>query len=181
MLLRKTQGTQLDAVYEAFFERYADVIALSRADVTEVRRLLKPLGLTSRADHLKMAATTIVDRFNGHVPPVRHDLETLLGVGRYVSACVASHSFGLKEPPVDTNVERVLSRVFSLTYRGGGRPDPEIEEAYRMMMPDESSGMRELHYAIMDLASSICRPRTPNCTECPLSTTCRYAIVRGLS
>jgi len=70
---------------------------------------------------------------------------------------------------VDSNVERVVSRLFAVK-----EPLPAArEEIYRLadqITPNGRSG--DFAQAMMDLGSTICTPRDPECGRCPLACTC---------
>jgi A/G-specific adenine glycosylase len=91
----------------------------------------------------------------------------LPGVGRYITGCVLIHAFGQSAPVVDTNIERVLSRVFGLS---NGQ---DVWRIYFAIAPPK--GARGFHLALLDLANLLCRPKEPECQACPIRSCCEYA------
>ncbi len=167
-----SQQTQLDRIvdpWEAFLERWPTVEALADADRADVVAFWSAhsLGYNNRARYLHEAAQQILAEFDGEFPTVPAELTELMGVGPYTANAVASFAFDAGNAVVDTNVERVLYRVFDL---------PDRDEAFEttaqdLKPPDES---RIWNNAIMELGALACTP-TPRCDEaqCPWRETCR--------
>jgi A/G-specific adenine glycosylase len=70
---------------------------------------------------------------------------------------------------VDANVERVVARLFAVE-----EPLPAAREAIYWLAdgltPAEGAG--DFAEAMMDLGSTICTPRSPDCGRCPLAAMC---------
>jgi A/G-specific adenine glycosylase len=105
----------------------------------------------------------------GRFPDTEEGLRALPGVGRYTAAAIAAIAFGRRAVVVDSNVERVVARLFAVE-----APLPGAREAiYRLadrLTPAEGAG--DFAEAMMDLGSAICTPRSPDCGRCPLAATC---------
>ncbi|MFQ5906250.1 MAG: A/G-specific adenine glycosylase [bacterium] len=173
ILLRQTQAIQVDSVFDRLVEEYPTVSHLASADPVRLTKLLQPLGIIRRAEQLVTVARIIVSEHSGKIPSEMDDLVSLPGVGDYIAGCTLSLSFGDPTPAVDINIERVISRLFGLPQRGGGRPDARVLDAYVRLL--RRAGDRSLHYAMIDFAHEVCRQRIPRCEECPLRTQCTYA------
>jgi len=119
------------------------------------------LGYNSRALRLRSAAREVAE--NGWPETIR-GLEQLEGVGPYTAAAVGSISFGLDVPALDTNLTRVLSRW-------AGEP---LGPAQLQTFALESLGLPagDWNQALMDLGSSVCTPKNPTCTLCPVREWC---------
>lgn len=176
MLLRKTTAKQVADLYGFFFSKFPTVKSLSRASVEEIGEVIKPLGILSRAYDLLQAAQTIVQKYDGKVPDDESLLTSLKGVGKYIANCVLAFGYGKAVPMVDSNVERVLSRILHLRCDRQGAPKRELWQAYSELMPNENR--REFHYAIIDLAHKVCRVRDPSCDFCPIHEHCEYSAHR---
>ncbi len=71
---------------------------------------------------------------------------------------------------VDANVERVVARLFAIqTPLPAARP--AIREATDRITPDARVG--DFAQAMMDLGSSICTVKKPQCLLCPIAVDCR--------
>jgi len=171
MLLRKTTAKQVANIYNDFFSKFPTVEHLSRASIEQVAEVIRPLGIVSRARDLLEAARTISLKYRGEVPEDDKALRALRGVGRYVANCVLALGYGKPSPMVDTNVNRVLSRILNLQ-RAGRDESEKIWQAYSELAPKEN--LREFHYALIDFSHTICRAKNPKCHQCPLNNYCKY-------
>jgi A/G-specific adenine glycosylase len=108
----------------------------------------------------------VVERHAGALPSTVDDLKKLPGVGEYTAGAVASIAFGRTVPAVDGNVRRVLSRLFDL-------PDPgasELRELASVLVDPARPG--DFNQAMMELGATVCTPRAPACSNCPLGPVC---------
>lgn len=163
VLLRQTRAVQVASVFPQLMERYSTPKQLAEADEEELRRLFKPLGITSRARSLIDISQRVMDEHGGVVPASYGELVSLPGVGDYVASCVLALGYGRALPMVDTNVIRVLSRVYG--------SDREIHSLYTSICPNSME--EPFHYAILDLAQLICKHSQPRCEICPLRDICK--------
>jgi len=99
-------------------------------------------------------------------------LRRLPGIGRYTAGAVASIAFGADEPAVDTNIARVLGRVFSVRgRRGSSRRTTALWRLAARLVPRGRAG--DWNQALMDLGATICTARGPRCPACPVAVVCR--------
>ena len=161
-----SQQTQLSRVvdaYEDFVERWPTVDALAAADRSAVVAFWTDhsLGYNNRARYLHEAAGQVVDDHDGAFPETPEGLQELMGVGPYTANAVASFAFDAGDAVVDTNVERVAYRAFSVP-----DDDDAFAAAANDLMPAGES--RVWNNAIMELGGVACTP-TPRCDEagCP--------------
>lgn len=182
-LLQQTAARGVVAVYEAFTLRYPSASAASEATEQDIVRLLKPLGLTHRARTLKRALNTITDIHGGAVPGTLPDLLRLPGVGPYSARAVMCFSYGADLAVVDVNVVRVMDRVFGLQATTT-RPhrDWRLWAQVDELIPPGAG--RVFNLAVLDLAATICVPRSPKCRDCPVLRVCtfgRSCLTQGLA
>jgi A/G-specific adenine glycosylase len=168
-----SQQTQLGRVvdaWEAFLDQWPTVDALAAADRSDVVGFwsAQRLGYNNRARYLHEAATQIVEEFDGEWPEDPEGLQTLMGVGPYTANAVASFAFDAGDAVVDTNVKRVLYRVFADVRDAA---DPDYETLANALMPPGES--RVWNNAIMELGGVACQ-QNPRCDEagCPWRTVC---------
>ncbi len=172
VMLQQTRAETVGAYFERFMERFPDVQALAAAQVGEVLKVWEGLGYYSRARNLHRAARIVVRDLRGRAPETLEGLRALPGIGRYTAGAVASIAFGLNEPVVDGNVERVLARVFALrTPLKEARTQKRLWSLARRLIPDGRAS--EFNQALMDLGATVCTPRKPRCDVCPLAGACR--------
>lgn len=89
-LLQKTGAEQVRRVYKQFLERYPTLTHLSAADLSDLDRLLAPLGLSFRAERLHRAAGIVLTEYRGTIPDRQSDLLKLPGVGPYTANAILS-------------------------------------------------------------------------------------------
>ena len=170
-ILQQTQVSRGEPAWEAFTRRFPTLGSLAAASPADVLRAWRGLGYNRRALNLHRAARLVVDEQGGRLPRDVAGLERLLGVGPYTARAVAAIAYGLPVGAVDTNVRRVLGRALA------GDPEAlrpaELQAiADRVVPPDRPA---DWTHALMDLGSTVCRPRDPACAACPLCDTCPYA------
>ncbi len=173
IMLRKTTARNVQQVFETFTARYPLPEALATADESELRDVIRPLGIADRARLLRMTARRIVERHGAQVPASFDALLALPGVGRYTANAVRCFGYGQPAALVDTNVIRVLRRVFSLA-SSKARPhtDPVLWcAAESLVMRDNPQSYNR---ALLDLGAGICTFRHPRCLSCPVSGVCDY-------
>lgn len=173
MLLRKTDAAKVAAVYDGFLAAYPTPRRLALADEEQLREELRDLGIADRARLLRLTAEQICARHGGRVPGTLPDLMRLPGVGRYSANAVLCFARGQRAPLVDTNVIRVLERVFSIS---SPKPRPHEDlalwERAAELVPEE--GAASYNRALLDFAAKVCTARSPRCEQCPLHTICDY-------
>jgi len=173
MCLRRTRAEQVAQV----IDRLA-LIAPTPSDMVkrqdDVLQAIKPLGLEWRARNLIALAEVLVEQHAGEVPDSAAGLMGLPGVGHYVANAVLCFAFGRRAVILDTNTERIVSRVYG---RGEGRRWQLRLDLHRMAGAQGPDA--QFNYALLDLGALVCRPRKPLCGECPLQRHC--AMYRGTS
>ncbi|SJZ60435.1 A/G-specific DNA-adenine glycosylase [Pilibacter termitis] len=170
MLQQTRVETVIDYFYR-FMEKYPNISDLANANEEELLKIWEGLGYYSRARNLKIAATQIMEEFNGIFPSTPHEISTLKGIGPYTTGAIASISFGLPEPAIDGNVQRVTSRLFEIEHDISKTSSRKIFDlCMRKIISHEYAG--DFNQALMDLGSRICTPTSPKCEECPIQNYC---------
>jgi A/G-specific adenine glycosylase len=162
-------------IYTQLLNEFPSPEELSHADVESLREKIRPLGLPYRAKDLVILARDLEDRFGGNVPKTLNDLLSIYGVGDYSARAVMSFAYGFDMAVVDTNVARVLFRVFELKSKFPANPARNrdlIEIASGLLQKGKS---REFNWAMIDLGAQICKPAKPDCLNCPLNSICIYS------
>ena len=169
ILLQRTRALQVVPVFEKFRNRYPTVQDFSNASRDEISELIKPLGLRWRAPLLYDLAQ-LINETSGQVPLDEKTLQQWPGVGPYVSSATLSLHANRRAVIIDSNVVRVLCRVVGQPYDGETRRKRWLRELTERLTP--RAGSREYNYALLDLATAVCRPSEPLCGECPLESIC---------
>jgi A/G-specific adenine glycosylase len=164
VMLQQTTVATVKPRFERFIERWPTVERLADASDEEILSEWAGLGYYARARNLIACAREVVKR--GGFPRAAADLRRLPGIGAYTSAAIAAIAFGERAAAVDTNVERVIARLYGLR-----RPTrEEIKRLTLAMVPADRPG--DFVQAMMDVGATICRPKNPHCGECPLAADC---------
>src|SRR5699024_2148931 len=125
----------------------------------------------SRARNLHKAAQQIVENYNGIFPNNYKDIIDLKGVGTYTAAAISSFAFDLPYPVLDGNAFRVLARYFNdATPIDTGKGKKVFTSYAEMVLNKEEPA--EFNQAIMELGALVCKPKNPDCLNCPLKDTC---------
>jgi A/G-specific adenine glycosylase len=171
-MLQQTQVSRVEQFYPRFLGRYPTIESLSRARSHTVREAWDGLGYYRRAENLRQLARTVVAVHDGRIPDDPAVLQTLPGVGAYTAGAVASFAYEKREAAVDTNVARVLSRMFLNGGKGKSRAK-EIWALARQLLPRHGRTVWEFNQALMDLGATVCVARRPKCDICPVSPGCK--------
>ena len=110
------QQTQVDRVLPKYHEWLDEVSDAARrlpaAPEDEVSATWRPLGYNIRPRRLHAIARESVERYGGELPDDEATLRSFKGIGAYTAGAVLSFAFGQRAAILDTNVARVLFRVF---------------------------------------------------------------------
>jgi A/G-specific adenine glycosylase len=182
IMLQQTGVKTVAPYFTKFLARWPDVAVLAASSLDEVLRAWAGLGYYSRARNLHACAVAVVRDHGGVFPDSEEGLRALPGIGPYTAAAIAAIAFNRRTMPVDGNIERVVSRLFAVD-EPPPRAKPLIQKLAMTLLcePDGSqapSRAGDSAQALMDLGSSICTPRRPACSLCPLNEGCA-ARARG--
>ena len=171
------QQTQVDRVlpkYGEWLRKYPSLEALAAARTGEVARTWRPLGYNARPRRLHAIAREVVARYDGRLPSDEETLRSFKGIGAYTAGAVQSFAFGRRAPIVDTNVARVLVRMF---VGRGNRSATALQLKKHLWSLSEALLPRrdvfDFNQALIDLGAMICVARRPQCPICPMSPICK--------
>lgn len=172
MMLQQTQVARVLDFYPRFLKRYPSVETLARARPLAVREAWEGLGYYNRARHLHRTARTVVKDHAGQFPRTTETLQTLPGIGRYTAGAIVSFAYKQPAPILDTNVSRVLRRVF------GVRGDPKRTAAQKKLWHLAETlipkgKVWEFNQGLMDFGATVCTARAPQCPTCVMREICR--------
>jgi len=171
IMLQQTQVDRVVPKYRQFLTRYPTLRRLARAPVDEVRRLWYPLGYNIRPVRLHQIACEAVARYRGRLPEHADGLRELPGVGRYTAAAVLTFAYGHDAAVLDTNVRRVLTRVFLGPRRTRRlRGEKALWTLAETLVP--AGRGYDFNQALMDFGATWCTPRRPRCVRCPMTRIC---------
>lgn len=169
IMLQQTTVAAVIPYYERFLSRWPTVEDLAAVEDADLMAAWAGLGYYARARNLLACARHVAVNLGGRFPSDEAGLRALPGVGAYTAAAVAAIAFGERAVVVDGNVERVVSRLFTVeTPIPASRP--LLRELADRITPMADAG--DFAQAMMDLGATICTPRNPGCLACPLSSLC---------
>lgn len=171
VMLQQTQVERVLPKYAEWLAKYPTLHALAQASEAEVTRTWYPLGYNVRPKRLQSIARESVARFGGRLPDDEQTLRSFKGIGPYTAGAVLSFAFGKRAAILDTNVARVLLRVFV----GHGSPEAHrtqrrLWEISRAVLPHRH--VFDFNQALMDLGATVCTARKPACPACPMRRFC---------
>lgn len=179
LMLQQTQVSRVVDFYGRFLERFPTVRDVARARPARVREAWAGLGYYARARNLHALARELTEGGRAETatfPTTAAGLRTLPGVGPYTAGAVASFAFERRAALVDTNVARVLARVFA------PRLDPKAARDQRQLwviaeaiLPRTGRATWTHNQALMELGALVCTARVPRCGTCPVRAVCASA------
>ncbi|MBI2411153.1 MAG: A/G-specific adenine glycosylase [Candidatus Kerfeldbacteria bacterium] len=171
MMLQQTQVDRVIEYYTAWLKKFPNVKALAAAPVGEVIAAWQGLGYNRRALYLHRIAKTVVSEHGGKFPRTHEGLLALPGIGPYTAGAMMSFAFRENAPILDTNVKRVLGRIFLGYKRLARSREDELWKLAGAVLP--SADVYYFNQALMDFGSLVCVQRKPKCSECPFQNMCK--------
>ena len=162
-MLQQTQVSRVLDFYPRFLKRFPTIEALARARPKAVMEQWDGLGYYARARNLHKLAREVTRRHDGTLPDSPEDLRTLPGVGPYTAGAVACFAYEQPVAAVDTNVKRVLGRVFR---------KKDVWGLASAIMPRNGKRAWKFNQALMELGALVCVARKPKCPVCPVRREC---------
>jgi A/G-specific adenine glycosylase len=174
-MLQQTQVSRVLEYYEPFLRRYPTLRHLARARPATVREAWDGLGYYRRAANLHRLAREVVARHDGRLPGEPEALRRLPGVGAYTAGAVVTFAYERPSAAVDTNVTRVLGRVF-LGQDGvkGAVGAKAVARLAEVLQPRRGRAAWTFNQALMELGALVCSARAPKCGACPVSARCAW-------
>jgi len=167
VMLQQTTVAAVKPRFERFLSRWPTIEALAVARDEDVLSEWAGLGYYARARNLIACAREVAAR--GGFPTSEDELRKLPGIGGYTAAAIAAIAFGQRALVMDTNVERVVARLNGIE-EPVAESKARLRELLDLMTPEIGAG--DFSQAMMDLGATICRPRGPDCSVCPLKSGC---------
>jgi A/G-specific adenine glycosylase len=171
VMLQQTPVDRVLPKYEEWLLKYPTLSSLAAAPETDVSETWRPLGYNVRPRRLQSIARESVAKYGGQLPSDEETLRSFKGIGAYTAGAVLSFAFGQRAAILDTNVARVLFRVFI------GRGDLKAHamrrhlwEVSRAVLPRRQ--VFDFNQALMDFGATLCTARKPRCLICPMRAGC---------
>jgi A/G-specific adenine glycosylase len=172
IMLQQTQVDRVLPKYLEWLEKYPSLRALAAAPEDDVTSTWFPLGYNIRPRRLQTIAREAVERYDGALPSDEATLLSFKGIGAYTAGAIRSFAFRERAAILDTNVARVLYRVFV----GAGDPKGHAMTRHLWVVSEALVPRKhvfDFNQALMDLGAMVCVARNPKCLVCPMTKSCR--------
>jgi A/G-specific adenine glycosylase len=172
IMLQQTQVDRVLPKYQQFLETFPTLADLAAASTAQVISSWIPLGYNMRAVRLQSIARQVIAEYGGCIPNTIEELLKLKGVGRYTAGAIASFAYKKQVATVDTNIYRVLHRIFM----GLEHPEPRLNNHQMLVLAEQvlpGGKAYNWNQALMDLGATICTSSNPQCMRCPLQEVCK--------
>ena len=172
IMLQQTQVETVIPFYETFIKTFPEIKTLAKSSEEQVMSLWSGLGYYSRARNIHKTAKIILNEYKGQFPQDFKNLIELPGIGPSTAGAILSLAFELPGIILDGNVKRVIARFKGITDPvDNSKTQKEMKSFAEALLPENS--FREYSQGIMDLGSLLCRPKNPDCDNCPVSKSCQ--------
>jgi A/G-specific adenine glycosylase len=179
LMLQQTQVSRVVPKYHEFLRTFPSLASIARAKPEHVLEAWSGLGYYARARNLHRLAREVTRdgaRSRARLPSEPALLRALPGIGAYTAGAVASFAYEVRAPLVDTNVARVLSRIFAPTLSPKRPRDlKRIWSIAEATLPRTGNATWTHNQALMELGALVCTARIAHCTRCPVSRLCATA------
>ena len=172
VMLQQTQVDRVLPKYAEWLDKYPSMHVLAAAPDDEVSKTWYPLGYNIRPRRLQSIARESVEKYGGQLPSDQATLLSFKGIGAYTAGAIRSFAFRERAAILDTNVARVLFRVFV------AKGDPKSHQLKRHLwtLSEALVPVRDVYdfnQALMDFGAMVCVARNPKCLICPMKKGCR--------
>jgi len=171
MMLQQTQVDRVLPKYRQFLAAFPTLAELAAAPTADVISIWVPLGYNMRAVRLQAIARQVIAEYGGRIPDTIEELLRLKGVGRYTAGAIACFAYKKQVATVDTNIYRVLHRIFL----GLEHPEPKLSKEQMLALAEgvlPGGKAYDWNQALMDLGATTCTSTNPQCVQCPLQEVC---------
>lgn len=173
LMLQQTQVERVLPKYQEWLRNYPTFEALAAAPLGDVKQLWRPLGYNIRPARLHQIAQLVTTQYHGKLPDTYDELIALPGIGRSTAGAILSFAFHQDAPIADTNVQRVLRRLFGLSDAAkGAAVNRQVWQLAEAVIPTGQAYV--FNQALMDLGALLCSARKPHCFACFNKKTCLW-------
>ncbi len=183
LMLQQTQVSRVIDYYARFLDRFPTVHALAEAPVGQVLEAWEGLGYYARARNLHKLAHAVVPHgeTNAVIPSNPIELRALPGIGAYTAGAVASFAYERRAPLVDTNVARLLLRMFAPSFAPKSALGQQVAWALaEATLPRSGKDSWTHNQALIELGALVCTARVAHCTQCPQRRQCALVARDGM-
>ena len=173
-MLQQTPAARVAPQWEAWIKRWPNPESLAQASPADVIRQWDRLGYPNRALRLHESAKRIVRDHGGRLPRTYDELVALPGIGDYTAAAIVAFAHGKRSVVLDTNIRRVIARVWNGDQRPALSPITGERSFAETLVPEQDKRAAQWSIAIMEFGALVCTARNPLCDACPISASCAW-------
>lgn len=173
IMLQQTLIAVVSPIYIKFIKKFPSIALLAKATEEDLRQAVRGLGYYNRFDRLHRAAKLLHEANSPNFWPQDYlAWKKLPGIGEYTASAICSIAFNQKKAVVDGNVERVLSRIFSIHEPiNTSKMKRSLQQINQELISHKFPG--DYNQAIMELGQTLCNKTKPLCTRCPVKASCK--------
>ncbi len=175
LMLQQTQVVRVEKeYYHQFLKKFPTFQMLAEASEEEVIKAWEGLGYYNRAKNLHKIAKIVMSDYEGTFPKDYKQILELPGIGEYTAGAILSFAFELDYPIVDTNVDRIIKRVFLHNHKitSPAKLNKEIWNISEQILLKGNAWT--FNQAILDFGALICIAIKPKCNKCPMRPICKF-------
>ena len=168
VLSAQTTDKRVNMVTKELFSKYPLLCDLKKASISELEKILRPLGsFHKKAIYVHELSLIIDNEYNGVVPRDKNILIKFPGVGRKTINVFLSEYYNEAHIGVDTHVERVSKRL-----RIAKKNDSVLDVEKKLMkyFPQEEWAKRHLQLVLF--GRYYCKAIKPECLNCGIKNIC---------
>lgn len=169
ILSHRTRDESTEKAVERLFSVYKNAWSLSKANIKEIKKLIKPVGFYNvKSKRIKEVSKILIKKFDGKVPNEFEKLLSLPGIGRKTANCVLVYAFNKPAIPVDTHVHRISNRIGLVHTKNHFETELELMKVIPINYWIKINGL------FVSFGKTICRPINPKCHECLIRNVCEF-------
>ena len=170
VLSAQCTDVRVNEISPVLFARAGSSRDMAKLDVREIRRIIRPCGLSpAKSKAIKELSKILVECHGGHVPKSFGELEALPGVGHKTASVVMAQAFGFPAFPVDTHIHRLAAR-WGLS---NGSNVTRTERDLKALFPEDH--WNALHLQIIYFGREYCPARGHDLAACAI---CSWAATK---
>jgi len=170
MLSAQTTDKRVNLVTKELFSKYKSLEELSKANLDDLKVIIKPLGnYNKKASNVLEIAKILHNKYHDQVPENRMILESLPGVGHKTVNVFYAEYLKIPAIAVDTHVLRVTKRLKLVRESSDVKI---VEETLKRNIKKENWGKRHLQLVLF--GRYFCKALNPDCLNCKLKDICKY-------
>ncbi len=157
---------RVNIITPALFEKYPDIDSLAKADLDDVKEIIKSCSFfNNKAKNIIEMAKKVKNEYNGKIPREHKELIKLPGVGNKTANVFLIELEGANKMAVDTH-------VFRVTHRLGITDAKNVTETEKDLVKAFKTDLNELHQAFVLFGRYICTAKNPKCDKCFVTDFC---------